>query len=139
MTRTMDIRILTQWATIITVRWIIASIYFSHETLQVMSTTVDTEDTMVVVDTVDIMAAAVGTIMRVMEVIIMGVTEVIMEEVDMVGTMEVDMVDIMAVAEDMVDTVAVATADTTEGTDTILVVLVLAMVIDTDSPLSFRY
>ena len=135
----MDIRILTQWATIITVRWIIASIYFSHETLQVMSTTVDTEDTMVVVDTVDIMAAAVGTIMRVMEVIIMGVTEVIMEEVDMVGTMEVDMVDIMAVAEDMVDTVAVATADTTEGTDTILVVLVLAMVIDTDSPLSFRY
>ena len=107
--------------------------------MQVMSTTVDTEDTMVVVDTVDIMAAAVGTIMRVMEVIIMGVTEVIMEEVDMVGTMEVDMVDIMAVAEDMVDTVAAATADTTEGTDTILVVLVLAMVIDTDSPLSFRY
>ena len=132
----MDIRILTQWATIITVRWIIASIYFSHETLQVMSTTVDTEDTMVVVVMVDIMAAAVGTIMRVMEVIIMGVTGVIMEEVDMEGTMEVDMVGIMAVAEDMVDTVAEAMADTTEGTDTILVVLVLAI---TDSPLSFRY
>ena len=93
---------------------------------------------MVVVVTVDIMA--VGTIMRVMEVIIMGVTEVITEEVDMVDTMEVDMEDIMAV--DMVgtvDTVAVATADTTEGTDTILVVLVLAILIDTHSPLSFRY
>ena len=107
-----------------------------------MSTTVDTEDTMVVVGTVDITAVVVGTIMRVMEVIIMGVTEV-MEEEDMVDIMEVavDMVDTMAVEEDMEDTmaVAVATADTTEGTDTILVVLVLAMVIDTDSPLSFRY
>merc|ERR1719397_1754629 len=52
--------------------------------------------------------------MRVMEVIIMGVTGVIMEEAeDMAGTMEVDMVDTM-VAEDMVDMVAVATADTTE-------------------------
>ena len=110
--------------------------------MQVMSTTVDTEDTMVVVVTVDITAVVVGTIMRVMEVIIMGVTEV-MEEEDMVGIMEVavDMVDTMAVEEDMEDTMeaAVATADTTEGTDTILVVLVLAMVIDTDSPLSFRY
>ena len=94
-----------------------------------MSTTVDTEDTMVVVDTVDIMAAAVGTIMRVMEVIIMGVTGVIMEE-DMVDTMEVDMEDTMA-ADMVADTVAVAMADTTEGTDTILVVLVLAMVTDT--------
>ena len=103
-----------------------------------MSTTADTEDTTVVVGTVDIMA--VGTIMRVMEVIIMGVTGVIMEEEeDMVGTMvAVDMVDTMAV-EDMVDTVAVAMADTTEGTDTILVGLGLAMGIDTDSPLSFRY
>merc|ERR550517_523592 len=46
--------------------------------------------------------------MRVMEVIIMGVTGVIMEEAeDMAGTMEVD---------DMVDTVAVAMADTTEDT-----------------------
>ena len=111
--------------------------------MQVMSTTVDTEDTMVVVGTVDITAVVVGTIMRVMEVIIMGVTEVMEEEEDMVGTMEVavDMVDTMAVEEDMEDTMeaAVATADTTEGTDTILVVLVLAMVIDTDSPLSFRY
>ena len=95
-----------------------------------MSTTADTEDTTVVVGTVDIMA--VGTIMRVMEVIIMGVTEVMEEEEDMVGTMvAVDMVDTMAV-EDMVDTVAVAMADTTEGTDTILGVLVRAMVIDTD-------
>ena len=94
-----------------------------------MSTTADTEDTTVVVGTVDIMA--VGTIMRVMEVIIMGVTGVIMEEAeDMAGTMEVDMVDTMA--EDMVDMVAVAMADTTEGTDTILGVLVRAMVIDTD-------
>ena len=107
-----------------------------------MSTTVDTEDTMVAVVTVDITAVVVGTIMRVMEVIIMGVTEV-MEEEDMVDIMEVavDMVDTMAVEEDMEDTMeaAVATVDTTEGTDTILVVLVLAMVIDTDSPLSFRY
>ena len=140
----MDILIPTQWATIITVRLIIASIYFAHGTFQVMSTTVDTEDTMVVVGTVDITAVVVGTIMRVMEVIIMGVTEVMEEEEeDMVGIMEVavDMVDTMAVEEDMEDTMeaAVATADTTEGTDTILVVLVLAMVIDTDSPLSFRY
>ena len=138
----MDILIPTQWATIITVRLIIPSIYFAHGTFQVMSTTVDTEDTMVVVGTVDITAVVVGTIMRVMEVIIMGVTEV-MEEEDMVDIMEVavDMVDTMAVEEDMEDTMeaAVATADTTEGTDTILVVLVLAMVIDTDSPLSFRY
>ena len=123
----MHIPILTQWATIITVRQMIASMFLSHPTFQVMSTTVDTEDTMVVVGTADIM---VGTIMRVMEVIIMGVTGVTMEEVeDMVDTMEVDMEDTMAV--DMVDTVAVATADTTEGTDTILVVLVLAMVTDT--------
>ena len=95
-----------------------------------MSTTAGTEDTTVVVGTVDIMA--VGTIMRVMEVIIMGVTGVIMEEAeDMVDTMvAVDMVDTMA--EDMVDMVAVAMADTTEGTDTILGVLVRAMVIDTD-------
>ena len=138
----MDILTLTQWATIITVRLIIVSVYFAHATLQVMSTTVDTEDTMVVVVTVDITAVVVGTIMRVMEVIIMGVTEV-MEEEDMVDIMEVavDMVDTMAVEEDMEDTMeaAVATVDTTEGTDTILVVLVLAMVIDTDSPLSFRY
>jgi len=109
----MHIPILTQWATII----------------MVMSTTVDTEDTMVVVGMVDIMAAAVGTIMRVMEVIIMGVTGVIMEE-DMVDTMEVDMEDTMA-ADMVAVTVAVAMADTTEGTDTILVVLVLAMVTDT--------
>ena len=124
----MHILILIQWATIITVRQMIASMFLSHPTFQVMSTTVDTEDTMVVVGTADIM---VGTIMRVMEVIIMGVTGVTMEEVeDMVDTMEVDMEDTMAV--DMVDTVAVATAaDTTEGTDTILVVLVLAMVTDT--------
>lgn len=94
----MHIPTLTQWATII----------------MVMSTTVDTEDTMVVVGMVDIMAAAVGTIMRVMEVIIMGVTGVIMEE-DMVDTMEVDMEDTMA-ADMVADTVAVAMADTTEDT-----------------------
>jgi len=123
----MHIQILTQRATIITV----------------MSTTVGTEDTMVVVvGTVDIMAVAVDTIMRVMEVIIMGVTGVIMEEEEgMVGIMaeEEVMVDTM-VAVDMVDTVAVedtveaaTAADTMEGTDTILVVLVRVMLIDTDS------
>lgn len=57
-----------------------------------MNTMVDTEDTMVVVVMVDIMVAEgtvdimVGTIMRVMVVIIMGVMEVIMEEEDMVDT-----------------------------------------------------
>jgi len=72
----MDIQILIPWATITTD----------------MNTMVDTEDTMVVVVMVDIMVAEgtvdimVGTIMRVMVVIIMGVTEVIMEEEDMVDT-----------------------------------------------------
>jgi len=72
----MDIQILIPWATITTD----------------MNTMVDMEDTMVVVVMVDIMVAEgtvdimVGTIMRVMVVIIMGVTEVIMEEEDMVDT-----------------------------------------------------
>ena len=104
--------------------------------MQVMSTTVDTEDTMVAVVTVDITAVVVGTIMRVMEVIIMGVTEVIMEEEDMVDTTAATVMEGEVATAD----ITVAMEDTiTEGTDTILVVLVLAMVIDTDSPLSFRY
>ena len=92
-----------------------------------MSTTVGTEDT-TVVGTVDITAVAVGTIMRVMEVIIMGVTEVIMEEEDMVDTTAATVMEGEVATAD----ITVAMEDTiTEGTDTILVVLVLAMVTDT--------
>ena len=99
-----------------------------------MNTMVDMEDTMVVVVMVDIMVAEstvdimVGTIMRVMAVIIMGVTEVIMEEEDMVDTTAATVMEGEVATAD----ITVAMEDTiTEGTDTILVVLVLAMVTDT--------
>ena len=99
-----------------------------------MNTMVDTEDIMVVVVMVDIMVAEgtvdimVGTIMRVMAVIIMGVTEVIMEEEDMVDTTAATVMEGEVATAD----ITVAMEDTiTEGTDTILVVLVLAMVTDT--------
>ena len=76
-------------------------------------TMADMEDTMV------------GTIMRVMVVIITGVT-VTMEEATEAITEAMVITEVEAMA-DIMEAMAV----TTEGTDTILVVLVLAMVTDT--------
>ena len=77
----------------------------------------------------DIMAdmedTMVGTIMRVMVVIITGVT-VTMEEATEATTEAMVITEVEAMA-DIMEAMAV----TTEGTDTILVVLVLAMVTDT--------
>ena len=84
-----------------------------------MVTTEGMEDTMA-----DMEDTMVGTIMRVMVVIITGVT-VTMEEATEATTEAMVITEVEAMADIMG-----AMAVTTEGTDTILVVLVLAMVVD---------
>ena len=85
-----------------------------------MVTTEGMEDT--IADMEDTM---VGTIMRVMVVIITGVT-VTMEEEATEATTEAMVITGVEAMADIMGAMAV----TTEGTDTILVVLVLAMVVD---------